>query len=219
MLTAKFAVVLPQLDERQRRLLLGAEARALGRGGIARVAAAAGVSRPTVTRGVAEVKAGGSPGGRVRKPGGGRKSLTQTDPGLLGALKALVDPVTRGDPMSPLRWTTKSTRQMADALTADDLEGLSIEQVRARLTEYEAQLLEVVKDEITLQQVAPSGSPRASAGASSSPDPQRSASPSPSARSGTSPSPTPQVSSDASPSTSPSPSPSDEPSPSPSTTP
>lgn len=61
LLTAKFAVVLPQLDERQRRLLLGAEARTLGRGGIARVAAAAGVSRPTVTRGVAEVKAGGSP--------------------------------------------------------------------------------------------------------------------------------------------------------------
>jgi len=96
-----------------------------------------------------------------------------------------------------------------------NLEGLSIEQVRARLTEYEAQLLEVVKDEITLQQVAPSGSPRASAGTSSSPDPQRSASPSPSARSGTSPSPTPQVSSAASPSTSPS----DEPSPSPSATP
>ncbi len=119
LLAAKFAVVLPQLDERQRRLLLGAEANALGRGGIARVAAAAGVSRPTVTRGVAEVKAGGLPGGRVRKPGGGRKSLTQTDPGLLVALEALVDPVTRGDPMSPLRWTTKSTRQLADALTAD----------------------------------------------------------------------------------------------------
>lgn len=101
-----------------------------------------------------------------------------------------------------------------------NLEGLNIEQVRARLTEYEAQLLEVVKDEITLQQVAPSGSPRASAGTSSSPDPQRSASPSPSARSGTSPSPTPQVSSKASPSTSPStsPSPRDEPSPSPSAT-
>lgn len=97
-----------------------------------------------------------------------------------------------------------------------NLEGLNIEQVRARLTEYEAQLLEVVGDEITLQQVAPSGSPRASAGASSSPDPQRSASPSPSARSGTSPSPTPRVSSDASPSTSPSPR--DEPSPSPSAT-
>ena len=117
-LAAKFAVLLPQLDERQRRLLLGVEARALGRGG---VAAAAGVSRPTVTRGVAEVRAGGTGGagdGRVRKPGGGRKSLTETDPGLLAALEALVDPATRGDPMSPLRWTTKSTRQLAGALTA-----------------------------------------------------------------------------------------------------
>lgn len=118
-LVAKFASVLPQLDERQRRLLLGAEAIAFGRGGITAVAAAAGVSRPTVTRGVAEVRAGGSTDGRVRKRGGGRKSLTVTDPGLLDALDALVDPETRGDPMSPLRWTTKSTRHLAQALTAD----------------------------------------------------------------------------------------------------
>jgi len=118
-LAAKFAVVLPHLDERQRRLLLGAEARSLGRGGIARVAAAAGVSRPTVTRGVAEVKAGAVLSGRIRKTGGGRKPLTETDPGLMAALEALVDPATRGDPMSPLRWTTKSTRQLADALSAD----------------------------------------------------------------------------------------------------
>lgn len=118
-LAAKFAVVLPHLDERQRRLLLGAEARSLGRGGIARVAAAAGVSRPTVTRGVAEAKAGAVVSGRIRKPGGGRKPLTETDPGLVAALEALVDPLTRGDPMSPLRWTSKSTRQLADALTAD----------------------------------------------------------------------------------------------------
>ena len=117
-LAVKFAVLLPQLDERQRRLLLGAEARSLGHGGIARVASAAGVSRPTVTRGVAEVRAGGAGQGRVRKPGGGRKSLTEKDPGLVAALEALVDPVSRGDPDSPLRWTTKSTRALADALTA-----------------------------------------------------------------------------------------------------
>jgi len=120
-LAEKFAVLLPQLDERQRRLLLGAEAVALGHGGIGRVAAAAGVSRPTVTRGVAEVRAGGTGeagDGRVRKPGGGRKSVTETDPGLLDALDALVEPGTRGDPMSPLRWTTKSTRNLAAALTA-----------------------------------------------------------------------------------------------------
>ena len=121
-LVAKFTVLLPQLDERQRRLLLGAEAIALGRGGIAAVATAAGVSRPTVTRGVAEAQAGGARHeveGRVRKAGGGRKSLTETDPGILAALDALVDPGTRGDPVSPLRWTTKSTRNLADALTAD----------------------------------------------------------------------------------------------------
>jgi hypothetical protein len=121
-LAAKFAVLLPELDERQRRLLLGAEADALGRGGIARVMAASGMSRPTVTRGLAEVRAGETGGGgdgRVRRSGGGRKSLTETDPGLVTALEALVDPVTRGDPMSPLRWTTKSTRRLADALSAD----------------------------------------------------------------------------------------------------
>jgi hypothetical protein len=118
-LVAKFTAVLPQLDERQRRLLLGAEAISLGRGGITTVASAAGVSRPMVTRGVAEVRAGATVQGRVRKLGGGRKSLTETDPGLLAALEALVDPVTRGDPMSPLRWTTKSTRHLADTLTSD----------------------------------------------------------------------------------------------------
>jgi hypothetical protein len=121
-LAAKFAVLLPELDERQRRLLLGAEAHALGRGGIARVAAAAGVSRPTVSRGVSEISTGADAGpgaGRVRRSGGGRKSLTETDPGLLAALDALVEPDNRGDPMSALRWTTKSTRNLADVLTAD----------------------------------------------------------------------------------------------------
>jgi hypothetical protein len=88
-LAAKFAVLLPHPDERQRRLVLGAEARGLGRGGIARVAAAAGVSRPTVSRGISEMLAGadgGAGAGRVRRPGGGRKPLTEADPGLLGAL-------------------------------------------------------------------------------------------------------------------------------------
>jgi len=85
------------------------------------VAVMAVVSRPTVTRGVVLARAGEvSPElqGRVRKPGGGRKSLTETDPGIVAALDALVDPVTCGDPMSPLRWTTKSTRNLADALSA-----------------------------------------------------------------------------------------------------
>jgi hypothetical protein len=116
-LAAKFAVLLPHLDERQQRLYLAAEARSLGHGGIAAVARAAGVSRQTVTDGVDELDSGREPLGRVRRPGGGRKPVTATDPGLLPALLALVEPDVRGDPMSPLRWTTKSTRNLADTLT------------------------------------------------------------------------------------------------------
>jgi transposase len=117
-LADKFAVVLPCLDERQRRVVLGAEARALGRGGIRTVARAAGVSEPTVSKAVRELSppVGQAPHGRVRRPGGGRKPLTETDPGLVAALEALVDPATRGDPQSPLLWTSKSTRELADAL-------------------------------------------------------------------------------------------------------
>ena len=102
-LAAKFAVLLPHLDERQRRLLMGAEARSLGHGGIKMAARAAGVSAVTVSRGVDELEAGGKPLGRTRKPGGGRKPATQTDPGLGAALLALVEPESRGDPESPLR--------------------------------------------------------------------------------------------------------------------
>ncbi len=105
-LAAKFAALLPHLDERQQRLYLGSEARSLGHGGVAAVARAAGVSRPTVTAGVAELEAGGQPLGRARRAGGGRKPLAGTDPGLRPALLALVDPGSRGDPESPLRWTT-----------------------------------------------------------------------------------------------------------------
>jgi Rhodopirellula transposase DDE domain len=116
MLAAKFAVLLPHLDERQRRLAMGAEARALGHGGIKAVARAAGTSAVTVSRGVAELEAGDKPLGRTRRPGGGRKSVTATDPGVGPALLSLVEPESRGDPESPLRWTTKSTRQLARAL-------------------------------------------------------------------------------------------------------
>jgi hypothetical protein len=117
-LAAKFAVLLPHLDERQRRLLMGAEARALGHGGITTVARAAGTSAVTVSRGVDELEAGGKPLGRTRKPGGGRKPVTQTDPGLGAALLALVEPGSRGDPESPLRWTTKSVRRLQAELAA-----------------------------------------------------------------------------------------------------
>jgi hypothetical protein len=117
-LAAKFAVIFPHLDERQRRLLMGAEARALGHGGIRLVARAAGVREATVSLGVDELDAGAGPLGRARRPGGGRKRAADLDPGLVPALLALVEPQERGDPMSPLRWTAKSTRALAAGLTA-----------------------------------------------------------------------------------------------------
>jgi len=115
-LAAKFTVLLPHLDERQRRLYLGSEARALGHGGFRLVARAAGVREATVAQGAAEVDCGEEPMGRARRPGGGRKRVAEVDPGLRPALLALVEPGTRGDPMSPLRWTTKSTRKLAGEL-------------------------------------------------------------------------------------------------------
>ena len=100
-----------------RRLVVAAEARSLGRGGITAVARATGMSRETIRKGIAELESGASPGeGRVRRPGGGRKREVDRDPGMRDALKRLVDPVTRGDPESTLRWTALSTRRLADAL-------------------------------------------------------------------------------------------------------
>src|SRR6266516_8018881 len=116
-LAAKFQVIFPHLDERQRRLLMAAEARALGHGGIRAVAQAAGVREATVSLGVSELDSGAEPLGRARRPGGGRKQAADLDPGLRPALLALVEPEERGDPMSPLRWTTKSTRKLAQELT------------------------------------------------------------------------------------------------------
>jgi transposase len=118
-LTARFAVLLPHLNERQQRLALAVEARLLGHGGVRAVAQVARVSETTVRKGVFELEAGQEPfpPGRVRRPGGGRKSAAQQDPELLPALLALVEPDQRGDPMSPLRWTTKSLRHLAEELT------------------------------------------------------------------------------------------------------
>lgn len=113
----RFEVLFPHLDERQRRLLMGAEARILGHGGIRTVAQAAEVSETTVRKGVEELEAGAEPLGRVRRPGGGRKRVADLDPGLRTALLGLVEPDMRGDPMSPLRWTTKSPRNLAAELT------------------------------------------------------------------------------------------------------
>jgi len=112
----KLAIVLPHLNEKQRRLLIAAEARTLGWGGISQVAKATGVSRVTIHKALAEIERKKIIAERIRKPGGGRKDITEYYPNILEKLEALVDPVTRGDPRSPLRWTCKSTRQLSQEL-------------------------------------------------------------------------------------------------------
>jgi transposase len=115
-LERKFASILPCLDERQRRLLLAAEARALGYGGITRVSRASGISRATIQAGLKQLDSPPARAGRVRSVGGGRKKARDKAPAILDALERSIAPETRGDPMSPLRWTCKSTRQLSDAL-------------------------------------------------------------------------------------------------------
>jgi len=117
-LAGRLAEIRPHLDERQWRLLLGAEARAIGRGGVKLVAKTAGASADTVSRGARELESGIEPDGRVRRKGAGRPAVEEADPGLMPALEALVDPESRGDPESPLRWTTKSTSRLAGELAA-----------------------------------------------------------------------------------------------------
>jgi transposase len=117
-LARRFEVLLPHLNERQQRLALATEARLLGHGGIRAVAEASGVSATTVRNGVAELESGEDslPVGRARRSGGGRKRASEQDPELTAALLGLVEPDERGDPMSPLRWTTKSLRHLAEQL-------------------------------------------------------------------------------------------------------
>jgi transposase len=113
----RFRALAGELDERRRRLWAAAEARSAGWGGIAAVARATGISQATIRNGLRELDAGERlAAGRVRRPGGGRKSLVETDPTLLGDLERLVDGDSRGDPEQPLRWTAKSVRTLADAL-------------------------------------------------------------------------------------------------------
>lgn len=115
----KYRMLKHSLNERSRRLWAAAEALALGYGGASLVARATGISRSTIVRGMKEAPGGGSvPEGRVRQPGGGRKRATAIDPSLSVALEQLVDPVSRGDPMSPLRWTCTSMRLLAKELVA-----------------------------------------------------------------------------------------------------
>jgi hypothetical protein len=116
-LSRKFAIIMPHLNEKQRRLLLAAEAKMIGWGGVSKVANASGISRVTVHKAVAEIEDQTIIAERIRKPGGGRKDIIEYYPGILDKLESLVDPATRGDPMSPLRWTCKSTRHLAQELT------------------------------------------------------------------------------------------------------
>jgi transposase len=117
-LTRKFEVLTRVLDERTRRLVAAAEAQAIGFGGVSAVARASGLSRGTVIRGMVELKTAPKPsrGQRIRRKGAGRKRTVDQDATLKRDLEALVEPVTRGDPESPLRWTCKSVRQLASQL-------------------------------------------------------------------------------------------------------
>ena len=117
----RYEALRPVLDERSRRVWAGAEARAIGRGGIARVAEATGMARDTVRQGLRQVQSGqaelaAAGGERQRLPGGGRKKLAERDPQLRAALERKLDPVRRGDPMGPLRWTCLSAERLAEAL-------------------------------------------------------------------------------------------------------
>jgi len=117
-LQQKFASVWSLLDERTRRLTAANEARALGYGGISQVRRACGLSRKAIAKGMREIEEGTAvPPGRIRRPGAGRKKLITHDPRLPAALDRLIDPETRGDPESPLRWICKSTRTLAAQLT------------------------------------------------------------------------------------------------------
>lgn len=117
----KYRIVAPELDERRRRQWAAAEARDLGHGGVSLVAQATGLARSTIHAGLRDLRASSRERQRtaaqIRRPGGGRRPLTATDPALLSALVALIEPTTRGDPESPLRWTCKSTAQLAGELT------------------------------------------------------------------------------------------------------
>ncbi|HUF60664.1 MAG TPA: ISAzo13 family transposase [Verrucomicrobiales bacterium] len=117
-LTRKFRSVWPLLDERTRRVMAASEAIALGYGGVSVVHRACGLSRKAITKGIAEIEEGCvPPEGRIRRPGAGRKPVTESDPHLVEALEEMIDHQTRGDPESPLRWICKSTRVIAKQLT------------------------------------------------------------------------------------------------------
>lgn len=115
-LKEKLAVVLPSLNEKQRRLLLGAEAIALGYGGITYLSDITGVSANTIARGIRDIASENSDTSRIRRSGSGRKKLVDKFPDLKSCIEEIIEPDTRGDPETPLRWTCKSVRNIADFL-------------------------------------------------------------------------------------------------------
>ena len=122
-ISAKYELLKPFLDEQKKRLFVAAEAISLGEGGISIVSRATGISRDTISKGCKELENGTTgkigtpvPEGNIRAPGGGRKKSIDKDPTLMSDLENLIEPTTRGDPESPLRWTSKSTRKLAEEL-------------------------------------------------------------------------------------------------------
>ncbi len=115
-LKRKFGAAWPHLDERTRRIMAATEAVSLGYGGVSVVARACGLSRKAIRNGILELQEGTPLAGRIRRPGAGRKSITESDPSLVQTLEGLIDEQTRGDPESALRWTCKSTRAIAQEL-------------------------------------------------------------------------------------------------------
>jgi hypothetical protein len=119
-LEVKFSAIWPHLDERAKRLMAASEARQLGYGGISIVSRACGLSRVTITKAIEELDAAPLEAGRIRRSGGGRPSLVAQDPELKNILERLVEPLSRGDPESPLRWTCKSTRALSKEMKAKE---------------------------------------------------------------------------------------------------
>lgn len=118
LLAKKFALIWPHLNERARRMMAATEVRERGYGGVSAISRACGLSRVTITKAIRELQEPPLPPGRIRRVGGGRPTLLALDPELSPMLEGLVEPVARGDPESPLRWTNKSTRSLSAELTA-----------------------------------------------------------------------------------------------------
>jgi len=120
--------ILPLLDERQRRLYLANEAKAIGYGGISQVSRISGVSRVTISAGVAEINSSGyqpKAQSRCRKEGGGRKLLETKKPEILKEIESLLEPYTKGDPMNPLKWSSKSTRALEATLKKKGMQSVT----------------------------------------------------------------------------------------------